>query len=174
MDHSNLIWMADNNEISFSTTINSDEWYEYNNGFIVNYFEFVESKQSNIVVLYNSKMDLYYKLGPKSLTYSHSLNDNYALLYNGFWLSFNSSKLMNYLLIYYFFIYFINIYLTANFPNETTTTTTNSNNKATNNFKKAVNNLMATKKKTENLFNAILTSEVTTDSFEGPFGRKKS
>jgi hypothetical protein len=33
---------------------------------------------------------------------------------------------------------------------------------------------MATKKKTENLFNAILTSEVTTDSFEGPFGRKKS
>ena len=87
MDHSNFIWLADNNEISFSTAVNSAEWYEYNNGFIVNYFEFVESKQSNIIVLYNTRMDLYYKLGPKSLTYSQTLNGNFSLLYNGFWLS---------------------------------------------------------------------------------------
>lgn len=41
-------------------------------------------------------------------------------------------------------------------------------------FRNLVEELIIKKKKTEDLYNAILTSEVTTDSFDGPFGRKKS
>lgn len=82
-------WIADNNLITFSTVINSNEWYEYHNGFIVNHFELVENKQLNEVIIYSSKMKLYYKIGPDSLSFSRSLEDNYVPLYNGFWLTNN-------------------------------------------------------------------------------------
>ena len=80
-------WIADNNLITFSTLINSSEWYEYHNGYIVNYFQLVENKLPNEVIIYSSKMNLYYKIGPESLSYSRSLDGNYSLLYNGFWLT---------------------------------------------------------------------------------------
>ena len=47
-------------------------------------------------------------------------------------------------------------------------------NDGNNAFKNVVNDLLNSKKKTEDLFNAILTSEVTTDYFDGPFGKRKS
>ena len=91
MNHLNESWIADNHEITFSSTTNT-EWYEYHHNFIVNYFEFVQRTQPNEIVIYSSRMDLYYKLGPKSLTYSKSLKGNYVLLYNGFWLKENGNR----------------------------------------------------------------------------------